>query len=48
LSYNYVFLTVLRINSYYYPKQVGVNTRTVVVDVAGIECLNNMQMENLK
>jgi len=43
-----VFLTVLRINSYYYPEQVGVNTDTVVVDVAGIECLNNIRMDNLK
>jgi len=27
---------------------VGVNTDTVVVDVAGIECLNSIQMDNLK
>ena len=48
LSYSCVFLTVRRINSYYYSEQVGVNTDTVVVDVAGIECLNSIQMDNLK
>jgi hypothetical protein len=43
-----VLLTDLRINSYYYSEQVGVNTDTVVVDVAGIEYLNIVQMDNLK